>query len=503
MLKSKRLLVLTLVIAMLVSLIPCMNVSAAYNLVWQDEFDTGSLNTSNWTCEIGTGSGGWGNNELEYYTDRSQNVRIENGNLVIQALKESYGGMSYTSARLKTQGKRSWTYGKVEARIKIPTGQGVWPAFWMLGNNISTVSWPACGEIDIMEHVNNEATAHGTIHWDYNGYQYYGGPSPNLDFSQYHVYAIEWNSSSIKWFIDGVQYREANIANNINGTDEFHRPFFILLNLAIGGNWPGSPNSSTPFPATMYVDYVRVYQDGGTSTQVATPTFSPGGGTYSSAQTVTMSCATAGATIRYTTNGTEPTASSTQYTAPITVSSTTTVKAKAFKSGMTDSATASAAYTISTGGGGSTTWYLYNTAVSGVTPAGENMQTANSGVTGWQPLRTVNTTTSYWYTPALTQNIAAGNYTFTLWTNNPGGTTNVKVELYKVSSSGGSAVLLGSQTQNVLAATGNHATTFTFSNVAAQALSNQRLQIRITKTSGSDVTMCYNTNDFPTRLVTP
>lgn len=232
-------------------------------LVWSDEFNGTSLDTSNWTYEIGTGSNGWGNNELQYYTSRPENIRVSGGNLIITARRESYGGMNYTSARIKTQDKRTFTYGRVEARIKIPTGKGLWPAFWMLGNNISQVSWPYCGEIDIMEHVNNEGVTHGTIHWsDHNGnYAYYGGPTPwNLDFSQYHVYAIEWSPTSIKWFVDGNQFWEANIANSINGTDEFHKPFFILLNLAVGGNWPGSPDGSTPFPAEMLVDYVRVYQ---------------------------------------------------------------------------------------------------------------------------------------------------------------------------------------------------------------------------------------------------
>lgn len=231
-------------------------------LVWSDEFNGSSLDTSNWTCEIGTGHNGWGNNELQYYTDRPENVRVSGGHLIITARRENYGGRNYTSARIKTQGKRNWTYGRIEARIKIPTGQGLWPAFWMLGESFSQVSWPYCGEIDIMEHINNESVTHGTIHWsDHNGnYAYYGGATRNLDFSQFHVYSIEWSPSSIKWFVDGNQFFEANIANGINGTDEFHKPFFIILNLAVGGNWPGSPNSSTPFPAEMLVDYVRVYQ---------------------------------------------------------------------------------------------------------------------------------------------------------------------------------------------------------------------------------------------------
>lgn len=265
--KRKKQLIMSLVISSLMvsSFIPTVTAKAdtGWNLAWSDEFNGTSINTSNWKYE--TDGDGWGNNELEYYTNRSENARIENGNLVIEARKENYNGMNYTSARLKSQGLKNWTYGKVEARMKLPAGQGVWPAFWMLGENISQVSWPKCGEIDIMEHINNESAIHGTIHWDSTGnntHAQYGAASPNIDVTQYHVYSIEWDASSIKWFVDGTQYLEANIANNINGTEAFHKPFFILFNLAIGGNWPGNPDGSTPFPAKMYVDYVRVYQHG-------------------------------------------------------------------------------------------------------------------------------------------------------------------------------------------------------------------------------------------------
>lgn len=265
--KRKKQLIMSLVISSLMvsSFIPTVTAKAdtGWNLAWSDEFNGTNINTSNWKYE--TGGDGWGNNELECYTNRSENARIENGNLVIEARKENYSGMNYTSARLKSQGLKNWTYGKVEARMKLPAGQGVWPAFWMLGENISQVSWPKCGEIDIMEHINNESAIHGTIHWDSTGnntHAQYGAASPNIDVTQYHVYSIEWDASSIKWFVDGTQYLEANIANNINGTEEFHKPFFILFNLAVGGNWPGNPDGSTPFPAKMYVDYVRVYQHG-------------------------------------------------------------------------------------------------------------------------------------------------------------------------------------------------------------------------------------------------
>ncbi|MFB9328136.1 RICIN domain-containing protein [Paenibacillus aurantiacus] len=276
-LQGKRLYIFTLVIALLVSLLPMTKANAAYNLVWSDEFNGTSIDQNNWSFEIGNGSGGWGNNELEYYTNRPENARIENGNLVIEARKENYGGMAYTSARLKSQGKKSFKYGRIEARIKMPKGQGLWPAFWTLGSDIGTIGWPKSGEIDIMEHVNNENNTHGYIHWDANGHAQYGGASQAVDVTQYHVYSVEWTSSAIKWFIDGVQFREANIANNINSTEEFHKDHFLLLNMAVGGNWPGSPDGSTVFPAKMYVDYVRVYQDG------ATPPPSSGivnGGTY-------------------------------------------------------------------------------------------------------------------------------------------------------------------------------------------------------------------------------
>jgi beta-glucanase (GH16 family) len=228
-----------------------------WNLVWSDEFNGASVDRSKWNFE--EGGHGWGNNELEYYTN-GNNSSIVNGALVIEARREDVGGRNYTSSRMTTKGKREFTYGRVEARIALPTGQGLWPAFWMLGANIGSVGWPACGETDIMEHVNSDTTTHGTIHWDAGGYASYGGSVTVSNVMAYHVYTIEWTPSSIKWFVDGAQYHEANIQNSINSTEEFHRPFFILLNLAVGGNWPGPPNGSTAFPARMFVDYVRVYQ---------------------------------------------------------------------------------------------------------------------------------------------------------------------------------------------------------------------------------------------------
>ncbi len=234
---------------------------AQWQLVWQDEFN-GSI-SPDWVFE--TGGGGWGNNELEYY--RRENATVENGNLVITARREDFGGRNYTSSRMKSQGRKSFKYGKIEARMALPTGAGLWPAFWMLGDNISSVGWPACGEIDIMEHVNSDNIVHGTVHWqDNNGnYASYSG-SKSTNVNAYHTYAIEWNDRYIRWFVDGQQYHEVNIANGINGTSEFQSNFFILLNFAVGGNWPGFNVDNGRLPARMLVDYVRVYQGGGPPT---------------------------------------------------------------------------------------------------------------------------------------------------------------------------------------------------------------------------------------------
>lgn len=228
-----------------------------WKLIWSDEFDAAAINPFYWTYDIG--GSGWGNNELEYYTNRSENSKIENGNLLIIAKKESYGGNAYTSARLKTQGLQNFTYGKIESRIKLPMGKGIWPAFWMLGKSITSVGWPKCGEIDIMEHINTEIKVYGTMHWDNNGHASYGGSTVCLP-SDYHIYSLEWSANYLRWFVDGNKFWEGNITNGINSTDEFQQPFFIILNLAVGGNWPGNPDATTTFPDTMAVDYVRVYQ---------------------------------------------------------------------------------------------------------------------------------------------------------------------------------------------------------------------------------------------------
>lgn len=239
----------------------------SWQLVWQDEFN-GSIGPD-WVFETGNGANGWGNNELQYY--RRENATVENGNLVITARRQDYGGYRYTSARMKTQGKRSFKYGKIEARIAMPSALGLWPAFWMLGSNITQVGWPASGEIDVMEHVNTDSDVHGTVHWqaDNGSYASYGGHTNAGGVTGYHLYTVEWDANFIRWFIDGRQYHVIDITNNAGGTDEFHKDFFLLLNMAVGGNWPGFNINEAALPARMYVDYVRVYQrNAGFSTTV-------------------------------------------------------------------------------------------------------------------------------------------------------------------------------------------------------------------------------------------
>jgi beta-glucanase (GH16 family) len=231
-----------------------------WQLVWQDEFD-GSIGPD-WVFEIGRGSGGWGNNELQYY--RRENATIENNALVITARREAFGGANYTSARMKTQGRKSWKYGKMEARIAMPSVQGTWPAFWTLGDSISSVGWPACGEIDIMEHVNTEPNVIGALHWSgTNGGQADHAETTGANVTSYNIYAVEWTPTLIRWLVNGVEHMRIDITNGVGGTQEFHANQFILLNMAIGGNLPGNTVNDGALPVKMLVDYVRVYQDAG------------------------------------------------------------------------------------------------------------------------------------------------------------------------------------------------------------------------------------------------
>lgn len=239
---------------------------AGWDLVWQDEFNGETLNDADWTYEIGDGCPnlcGWGNNELEYY--RKENTSIVDGNLVITAKQERFGNRGFTSSRLITKGKQSFKYGRIDIRAVLPKGQGLWPALWMLGSNIDQVSWPACGEIDIMEMIggaNRDKEVHGTIHWSNAGsHANYGGKtslSRGVFADEFHVFSIIWDKNQIRWLLDGTVYHTADITPA--ELSEFHESFFLIFNVAVGGRWPGSPDASTTFPQYMIVDYVRVFQ---------------------------------------------------------------------------------------------------------------------------------------------------------------------------------------------------------------------------------------------------
>ena len=228
-------------------------------LFWSDEFNTdGRPDSSKWSYEIGNGQNGWGNNELEYYTDRIENSVVQGGVLKINLLKETYSGSPYTSARLVSKDKFAFTYGKVEIKAKLLQGGGTWPALWMLGSNINTVGWPDCGEIDIMEHLGRtENTIYGTLH--YPGH--FGGSADGHTTvisgaaTTFHIYSMEWSANAVKIYVDGFLYH-----TTINGGSlPFNKDFFFILNVAMGGNFGGAADPAFT-NGTMEVDYIRVYK---------------------------------------------------------------------------------------------------------------------------------------------------------------------------------------------------------------------------------------------------
>jgi beta-glucanase (GH16 family) len=243
-------------------------------LTWSDDFDgaAGSPpDASKWAHE--TGGSGWGNNELEYYTDSTSNAALDgNGHLVITARQENpagyncwYGSCQYTSARLNTAGEFTQQYGRFEARIQIPRGQGLWPAFWLLGDNIGSAGWPQCGEIDAMENIGKEP---GTVHGSMHGPGYSGGnpltgsytlPNGAAFADGFHTFTIDWAPDSVTFYVDGVQYEQHTPADTNGNQWVFDHPFYIIMNVAVGGDWPGSPDGTTSFPQQMVVDYVHVY----------------------------------------------------------------------------------------------------------------------------------------------------------------------------------------------------------------------------------------------------
>jgi beta-glucanase (GH16 family) len=235
-----------------------------WSMVWSDEFDGNALNEQIWAYNIGTGIGGWGNNELQYYTNNPNNIEVSNGSLKITARQENFNGSNYTSSRIITNNLMEFKYGKIESRIKVPIGQGLWPAFWMLGANFETASWPQCGEIDIMEHINNESVTNGTVHWNNNTGHSYKGSAVPFDENDFHVYAAIWDSTSVTFELDGHSYFRFPFLESNNTEAIFRKEFFLLLNVAVGGNWPGNPDGSATFPASMEVDYIRIYNNDAT-----------------------------------------------------------------------------------------------------------------------------------------------------------------------------------------------------------------------------------------------
>ena len=230
-------------------------------MVWSDEFNAGEPIEDYWTFEYG--GHGWGNNEWQYY--RKENTHVHTGGyLVIEAREENFGGKNYTSSRIITRGKYEFKYGRVDIRAALPYGQGIWPALWMLGKNITTVGWPACGETDIMELIGNHpAQTHGTIHWsnqDGNHAQYGGSTSlsEGIFNDAFHVFSIIWDETHIEWLLDGKKFHEVDI--RAAHMSEFHADNFFIFNLAVGGNWPGYPDQTTEFPQRLIVDYIRVFQ---------------------------------------------------------------------------------------------------------------------------------------------------------------------------------------------------------------------------------------------------
>ena len=239
-----------------------------WTLTWSDEFEgekDQAPDPTKWTYDLGTGQNGWGNNEYQTYTQRPENVGLDGGgNLVISALNQPFGGANFSSARIKTQGLFTQKYGRFEARIKSPYGPGIWPAFWMLGENINEVSWPQCGEIDIME-LRGQApsTMYGTLH----GPGYSGGNAVSKNYSltnarfdnDFYLYAVEWDENKIDFFVNNYLYGRIT-KEDVPGEWVYDQPFYMILNVAVGGNFVGFPTSQTPFPQQMVIDFVRVYQ---------------------------------------------------------------------------------------------------------------------------------------------------------------------------------------------------------------------------------------------------
>ena len=233
------------------------------SLAWREEFSGTRLNSRTWSHETGTGRGGWGNNELQYY--RLENTEVRDGFLVITAQSGEHQGRAYTSSRIISRGRQEFRFGRIDVRALLPEGQGIWPAVWMLGASMPERGWPAAGEIDIVEMIGGEGrenTVHGTLHWGQGGGHYFEGGAITLPAGKYgdyfHVFSVVWDETSIRWLVDDYPYFEKSLAGP--EFDAFREPFYVLVNLAVGGDWPGSPDHTTQFPQHLVVDYIRVFQ---------------------------------------------------------------------------------------------------------------------------------------------------------------------------------------------------------------------------------------------------
>ena len=260
---------ISLLILLLVLLISCMDgntykegiLKNNYELVWSDFFLDQDLDSTKWNIEIR--DPGWVNNELQAYTDRQRNIHINNSNLVLKSIKENHNNARYTSGRINTQGKANWKYGRFEIRAKVPMQKGVWPAIWLLNENIVNEGWPKCGEIDIMEHINNENIIYGTIHseeYNHMTKTQIGGEVVINDLdSNFHTFGLEWNSESLIWFIDENVYHRVDKKDYFKDKWPFDSSYFLIINQAIGGFWPGDPNND--FKTAEYIiDWIKIYQ---------------------------------------------------------------------------------------------------------------------------------------------------------------------------------------------------------------------------------------------------
>ncbi|RYY67401.1 MAG: glycosyl hydrolase family protein, partial [Chitinophagaceae bacterium] len=242
---------------------------AGYTLAWSDEFNSGALNPTFWANQNGDGCPnlcGWGNNELEYYTDRPENLFFQDGALLIEARPESYSGKNYTSSKILTAGKKSFKYGRIDIRARLPRGKGIWPALWLLPQDNVYGGWPRSGEIDLMEAIGHEpGKVYGTVHYGpgpgstqiSRGYTL---PNGGVFNDEFHVFSLEWKQDQIKWIVDGNVYSTVNRADVGTANWPFNEQFYLIFNLAVGGNWPGNPDATTRFPQWLVVDYIRVYQ---------------------------------------------------------------------------------------------------------------------------------------------------------------------------------------------------------------------------------------------------